>query len=99
MQVIVYKNDGGDVSIVRPTEESLKLLSISTIAAKDVPTGKPYAIIDASEIPADRSDRAAWTVDEADLTGGVGADYGAGSVNVVTGWTEDGQPILNGGAA
>lgn len=32
----------------------------------------PYKIIDASEIPQDRTFRAAWTVDEAELTDGVG---------------------------
>jgi hypothetical protein len=39
-----------------------------------VPAGKPYKIIDAAELPADRSARNAWTVDEADLTDGIGAD-------------------------
>jgi hypothetical protein len=33
-----------------------------------------YKIIDASEIPTDRSNRAAWTVDEADLTDGFGGE-------------------------
>lgn len=32
----------------------------------------PYKIIDVSELPADRSQRDLWTVDEADLTDGVG---------------------------
>lgn len=42
------------------------------IAAKDVPTGKPYKIVDSSDIPSDRSKRMAWTVDPAHLTDGVG---------------------------
>lgn len=75
MQVIVYKNDGGGVSIVIPTDEALSMASIGQIAQKDVPAGKPYKIIDASEIPSNRSTRAAWTVDEADLTDGVGAEW------------------------
>jgi hypothetical protein len=33
-----------------------------------------YKIVDASEIPTDRSDRDAWTVDEADLTDGFGGE-------------------------
>ena len=73
-QVIIYKQDNGVVAIVRPTAEALALYGIEAIAQKDVPTGKPYKIIDASEIPADRSQRNAWTVDDADLTGGVGAE-------------------------
>ena len=73
--VILYKQANGVVAIIRPTEEALALYGIEAIAAKDVPAGKPYKIIDASEIPADRSQRNAWTVDDADLTDGVGADY------------------------
>lgn len=73
-QVILYKQDSGAVAIIRPTEEALALYGIEAISAKDVPAGKPYKIIDASEIPTDRSQRNAWTVDDADLTDGVGAE-------------------------
>jgi hypothetical protein len=34
---------------------------------------RPYKIVDAADIPTDRSQRALWDVDEADLTDGVGA--------------------------
>jgi len=68
---IIYKNGDGGVLVIIPCTGSG--LTVEEIAAKDVPTGKPYKIVDASDIPADRSDRAAWTVDEADLTDGVGA--------------------------
>jgi hypothetical protein len=74
-QVILYKQDNDVVAIMRPTEEALNLYGIEAIAAKDVPAGKPYKIVDASEIPADRSQRNAWTVDDAELTDGVGAEY------------------------
>ena len=73
-QVIIYKQENGVVAIIRPTEEALALYGIEAIAQKDVPTGKPYKIIDASAIPTDRSQRNAWTVDDADLTDGVGAE-------------------------
>lgn len=72
-QVIIYKQDSGVVSVIYPTEEAIELFGIEAIAQKDVPTGKPYKIVDVSEIPTDRSKRAAWTVNEADLTDGVGA--------------------------
>jgi hypothetical protein len=75
MQVVIYKQDNGVVAIIRPTEEALNLYGIEAIAAKDVPAGKPYKIMDASEIPSDRSQRNAWTADETDLTDGVGAEY------------------------
>ena len=71
---IIYKQDNGVAAIIRPTEEALAVYGIEAIAAKDVPAGKPYRIIDASEIPADRSQRNAWTVDDAALTDGVGAE-------------------------
>jgi hypothetical protein len=74
-QVILYKQDNDVVAIMRPTEEALNLYGIEAIAAKDVPAGKPYKIVDASEIPTDRSQRNAWTVDDAELTDGVGAEY------------------------
>ena len=35
-------------------------LSIEEIAAKDVPAGKPYKIVDVSDIPSDRTFRNAW---------------------------------------
>jgi hypothetical protein len=73
-QVIIYKQDNGVVAIVRPTEEALEQHSIQAIAIKDVPAGKPFKIVDAADIPSDRSDRDAWTVDEADLTDGIGGD-------------------------
>ena len=73
-QVIIYKQDNGVVAIIRPTAEALALYGIKAIAQKDVPAGKPYKIIDASEIPTDRTQRNAWTVDDAALTDGVGAE-------------------------
>jgi len=71
-QCIIYKNDDGGVSIIIPAPEALEKYGIQAIAEKDVPEGKPYKIIDAAEIPEDRTFRAAWTVDEAELTDGVG---------------------------
>ncbi len=71
-QVIIYQNDKGGVAIVRPTEEALRLYGIEAIAVKDVPTGKPFKIVEDSEVPIDRSTRDVWIVDEVDLTDGIG---------------------------
>ena len=79
MKRIIYQTPDGGVAIIIPAPECG--LTVEEIAAKDVPTGLPYKIIDAVDIPADRSQRNAWVVDEADLTDGVGADYGIGSEN------------------
>lgn len=91
-QVIIYNQLSGVLAIVRPNP--FCGLTIDQIAKKDVPFGLPYKIVDESEIPEDRTWRDSWTVDGADLTDGVGADYGAGSVNAVIGWDVDGEPIL-----
>lgn len=68
---IIYKNTSGGVSVIIPAPDSG--LNVEEIAAKDVPTGLPYKIIDVADVPTDRSARDLWDVDEADLTDGVGA--------------------------
>lgn len=55
---IVYQNDEGGISIIVPADCGL---TIEEIAAKDVPAGKAYNIVDVSEIPIDRTFRDAWT--------------------------------------
>jgi hypothetical protein len=69
-QRIIYQNDEGGVAIIIPCDCGL---TIEEIAAKDVPTGKPYKIVDVADIPTDREWRNEWAVDESDLTDGVGA--------------------------
>lgn len=73
MQVIIFKNDDNGVSVIYPTQDALDAYGIEAIAKKDVPAGKPYKIIDASELP-DRQSRNQWEVDEADLTDGIGSE-------------------------
>ena len=70
-QRIIYQTDDGGVAVIIPAHDCG--LTVEQIAAKDVPTGKPYKIVDVSEIPTDRSKREAWTVSADDLTDGVGA--------------------------
>jgi hypothetical protein len=59
---IIYPNDDGGVSIVIPAAECG--LTIEEIAAKDVPAGKPYKIVDVTDIPTDRTFRNAWEYSE-----------------------------------
>jgi hypothetical protein len=59
-QRIIYPNDDGGVSILIPTPEYLAEHTIEELAAKDVPEGKPFKIVDVSEIPEDRTFRNAW---------------------------------------
>ena len=73
-QVIIYNQDNGVVAVIIPTPEALEQHSIQAISQKDVPSGKRYKLVDAADIPSDRSARDSWTVDEADLTDGVGGE-------------------------
>ena len=73
-QRIIYPTDDGGVSVIVPSPNCLQEHTIEEIAAKDVPAGKPYKIVDVADIPSDRTFRDAWTVNEADLTDGVGAE-------------------------
>jgi len=59
-QRIIYPNNDGGVSILIPTEEYLADHTIEELAEKDVPAGKPYKIVDVSDIPTDRTFRNAW---------------------------------------
>jgi len=67
-KVIIFKKTEGGVAVVIPSGE----LSVEATAAKDVPTGLPYKIVNVSEIPSDLTFRDAWDIDEAELTDGVG---------------------------
>jgi hypothetical protein len=61
-QRIIFPNNEGGVSVVVPASDCG--LTIEQIAAKDVPAGKPYQIIDASQVPTDRTFRNAWEYTE-----------------------------------
>ena len=54
---IIYPTDDG-VAIIVPADNCG--LTIEQIAAKDVPEGKPYKIVDVADIPSDRTFRNAW---------------------------------------
>ena len=55
---IIYPTDDGGVAIIVPAPECG--LTIEEIAAKDVPAGKDFKIIDVEDVPTDRTFRNAW---------------------------------------
>jgi hypothetical protein len=59
---IIYPTDKGGVAVLIPAPEWLAQEgnTIEGLAAKDVPAGKPFKIVDAADIPTDRTFRAAW---------------------------------------
>ena len=72
-QAIIYNQDNGIPALVMPTEEALQNHTILEIAIKDVPAGKPFKIVGASDLPQDVPQEA-WVVDDAELTDGIGGD-------------------------
>ena len=60
-QRIIYSNTDGTVAVIIPTGE----LSIEEVAAKDVPEGVAYEIVEDDAIPADRFFRNAWVANSA----------------------------------
>lgn len=73
MKLIIYPNGSGGICILTPAPECLAVHTIEEIADKDVPANLPYKIIDATELPADRTFRNAWEV-VIDVPDGVGAE-------------------------
>jgi hypothetical protein len=59
---IIYPTDNGGVAVIIPAINSG--LSIEQIAEKDVPAGKPFKIVDVTDIPSDRTFREAWEYTE-----------------------------------
>ncbi len=57
-QRIIFQNAEGGVSVIIPTGE----LPIEEVAKKDVPEGVAYEIVDAFDIPSDRTFRNAWVM-------------------------------------
>ena len=55
---ILYQTEQGGVAVIIPTDNCG--LTVEEIAAKDVPSGRPYKIVDASDVPSDRTFRNAW---------------------------------------
>lgn len=71
-KVIIYPDDDGSLSLVFPAPCGL---TVAEIARKDVPAGKPYLIVDRSDIPSDTTYMAAWTADFSEPDGvGVGPE-------------------------
>ena len=71
---IIYKTSTGSLRIIVPANNIN--MTVEEIAQKDVPTGRPYKIVNASEISSDRTFRNAWDIDETELTDGTGANHG-----------------------
>ena len=76
MSKIIYKNQSSniqsDITIKTPSPEALETMTVEQVARKDVPTGFAYKIVDDDFVPTDRTFRNAWTINDNELTDGVG---------------------------
>ena len=63
---IIYPTDEGGVAIIVPSPEWLATEgnTMEKLAEKDVPAGKPFKIVDTTDVPSDRTFRAAWEFSE-----------------------------------
>ena len=57
-QRIIYPTPEGGVAVIVPAPDCG--LTIEALAAKDVPEGVEYKIIDTADVPTDRTFRNAW---------------------------------------
>lgn len=72
-QLIIFQSEAGNAILVIPALNCG--ISIEEIARKDVPAGLPYHIVDAAQIPTDRTFYEAWEADFTNPTGhGIGAE-------------------------
>ena len=55
---IIFRNTDNSVGVIIPSAKCG--LTVEEIAAKDVPDGLEYKIVEDSEVPSDRTFRDAW---------------------------------------
>ena len=66
---IIYATEDG-IAVITPAPNCS--LTDAETAAKDVPTGSAYKIVEDSFVPSDRTFRNAWAIEASELTDGVG---------------------------
>jgi hypothetical protein len=72
-QKIIYVQDDGTVAITFSSPEVIEQYGIEAIALKDVPPGKPFKIVNTSDIPSDLTFWEAWEADMSNPDGnGIG---------------------------
>jgi hypothetical protein len=68
-QRIIYPAMEGGVAILTPSPEYLQGHTIQQLAAKDVPAGLPYQVVDSGSFPAEIGFRNAWVANFEDYQG------------------------------
>lgn len=74
-QRIIFQPEGAPVAVLIPADCGLTIVEIGE---KDVPSGLPFWIVEADDLPEDRTYRAAWELDPSAM--GEPQGYGASKV-------------------
>lgn len=69
---IIYKETDGNLVVLTPVTQDK---TVEQIAAKDVPSGLAYKIVEDTDVPSDRTFRDAWTIADSELTDGAGSEH------------------------
>ena len=64
-QLIIHENDFNGVAICYPAPEALDTYTITEIALKDTPTGKPFWVLNQNQISDDKTFFDAWEIGRA----------------------------------
>ena len=59
-QNFIYQNTNGGISVGTPTDQALQTLTIEQIAAKDVPVGTQWYVVDSASLPVDTAFFNSW---------------------------------------
>lgn len=71
-KVIIHPREDGGLVFTYPCDCGIP---VQEIARKDVPPGKPFIVLDASDLPEDRTYMDAWTADFSNPDGyGIGPE-------------------------
>ena len=57
---IIYETEEGGVAVIIPSPNYLQDHTIEELAAKDVPEGAKFEIVEDADVPSDRTFRGAW---------------------------------------
>jgi len=76
MQVFIYTNENGNVSVGYPSDEAIATIGIHSCAAKGTPKGVPFWVVENESLPYETMGNFynAWTLDEDAL--GTPSGYG-----------------------
>ena len=92
-KLILHTNpETGNIVICIPVPDCG--LTIEQIAAKDVPYGQPYLIIDREDLPIRDTTFMAALEGDFSQPQGEGQNWGTGSMYDVVGWNNDGTPKI-----